>query len=324
VPSRIPLTLACGSYDINEALVDGTVAPDGVDLTVLTYPSPERHWRMIRHAEFDACELSLASFLMLHDQGRGVRAIPAFPHRRFRHGSIYVNAAAGIDRPTDLEERRVGLRAWQTTAGLWARGILQDHHGVDLTTIDWVCQDEEDVPFEAPGRFRLRRVADGESVTAMLEQGELDALIYPEVPAAIHRGDPRVRTLFEDPKAEEIAYFEATGFFPIMHTVVIRDPIAEANPWLPRNLLLAFRASKDLAFRRAVDPRRISLAWVAGLIAEQRRILGEDPWSYAFAPNRDLLAQMIRWSHEQGMIARAFDPEELFFPAAIDELPTYV
>jgi 4,5-dihydroxyphthalate decarboxylase len=324
VSSRIPLSLACGSYDINQALIDGTVVPDGTDLTVLTYSSPERHWRMIRHDEFDACELSMASFLMLRDQGRPLRAIPAFPHRRFRHGSIYVNTAAGIERPSDLAGRRVGLRTWQTTAGLWARGILQDRYGVDLSTIEWICQDEEDVPFEAPGRYRLRRVDDGESVTAMLERGELDALIYPEVPAAIRRGDPRIRTLFADPKAEEIAYFESTGFFPIMHAVVIREGVAEAHPWLPRNLLLAFRASKDLAFQRAIDPRRISLAWVSGLIAEQRRVLGDDPWSYAFASNRALLAQMIRWSHEQGMIGRVFEPEELFFPTAIDELPTYV
>ena len=324
MPTRIPLTLACGSYDINQALIDGTVSPDGIDLTVLTYPSPERHWRMLRHEEFDACELSMASFLMLHDRGRGLKAIPAFPHRRFRHGFIYVNAAAGIDRPADLEGRRVGLRTWQTTAGLWARGILQDHYGVDLSTIEWVCQDEEDIPFDPPPQYRLRRVAEGGTVTAMLERGELDALIYPETPVPIHRGDPRVRTLFDDPKAEEIAWFGATGFFPIMHTVVIRHSVAEANPWVPRNLLLAFRASKDLAFRRAIDPRRISLAWVSQLIAEQRRILGEDPWCYEFEPNRRLLAQMIRWSHEQGMIGREFEPEEMFFAATRDELPTYV
>lgn len=324
MPSRIPLTLACGAYDINQALIDGRVAPDGIDLTVLTYPSPERHWRMGRHEEFDVCEFSMASYLLLHDRGRRLTAIPAFPHRRFRHGSIFVNAAAGIRTPKDLEGRRVGLRTWQTTAGLWARGILQDQYGVDLSTIEWVCQDEEDEAFELPARFRSSQVAEGESVTAMLEAGQLDALIYPEVPESIHRGDPRVRRLFEDPKAEEIAYFRETGFFPIMHAVVIKDAVADANPWVPRNLLLAFRASKDLAFRQAVDPRRISLAWVSQTIAEQRQILGADPWCYEFERNRAPIAQMIRWSHEQGMISREFPPEDLFFPTTRDELPTYV
>ena len=320
----IPMSLACGAYDINQALIDGTIGPDGIDLTVLTYPSPERHWRMGRHEEFDAAEFSMATLLMLIDRGRALTAIPAFPHRRFRHGSIYVNAGAGITAPKDLEGRRIGLRTWQTTAGLWARGILQDYYGVDLSTIEWVCQDEEDEPFDTPERFRLRRVADGERVTTMLETGELDALIYPEVPGAVRRGDPRVRRLFEDPKAEEIAYYEQTGFFPIMHAVVIRNAIVEANPWVPRNLLLAFRASKDLAFQKALDPRRISLAWVSQVIAEQRRILGDDPWCYSFEQNRRLLAQMIRWSHEQGMISREFQPEEMFAATTRDELPTYV
>ena len=324
MPARIPLTLACGTYDINQGLIDGTITPDGIDLTVLTYPSPERHYRMGRHEEFDVCEFSMASYLMLHDRGRELTAIPAFPHRRFRHGSSYVNASAGIRTPKDLEGRRVGLRTWQTTAGLWARGILQDQYGVDLTTIEWVNQDEEDEPFDPPARFRVGRVAEGESVTGMLERGELDALIYPEVPQSILRGDPRVRRLFEDPKAEEIAYYGATGYFPIMHTVVIKNAVVEANPWVARNLLLAFRASKERAFRQAVDPRRISLAWVSQAIAEQKQVLGDDPWCYVFEPNRRLIAQMIRWEFEQGMISREFAPEDLFYPTTRDELPTYV
>lgn len=324
MPVRIPLTLSCGTYDINQGLIDGKIAPDGIDLTVLTYPSPERHFRMSRHEEFDVCEFSMASYLMLHDRGRELTAIPAFPHRRFRHGSIYVNAAAGIKQPKDLEGRRVGLRTWQTTAGLWVRGILQDQYGVDLSTIEWVCQDEEDEPFDLPARFNSRRVADGKSVTGMLEEGELDALIYPEIPQSILRGDPRVRRLFDDPKAEEIAYYGETGFFPIMHTVVIKQAVVDANPWIPRNLLLAFRASKDLAFRQAVDPRKISLAWVSQTIAEQKRILGDDPWCYEFERNKPLIAQMIRWEFEQGMISREFAPEDLFYPATLDELPTYV
>jgi 4,5-dihydroxyphthalate decarboxylase len=324
VSSVISLSLACGGYDINQGLIDGRIMPDGIDLTVLTYPSPERHWRMSRHEEFDVCEFSMATFLVLHDQGRRLGAIPAFPHRRFRHRSVYVNASAGIDQPRQLAGRRVGLRTWQTTAGLWARGILQDQYEVDLASIEWVCQDEEDEPLELPPQFRLSRVPDGAQVTAMLEHGELDALIYPEVPAAIRNGDPRVRPLFSDPKAEEIGYYERTGFFPIMHTVVIRDAVAQANPWVPRNLLLAFRASKDMAFREAVDPRRISLAWVAEAIAEQRRILGDDPWCYAFDRNRSMLVQLIRWAHEQGLVRRSFPPEELFYPSTLDELPTYV
>lgn len=323
--NRLSLSLACGDYDINQGLITGEVRPQGVDLTVITAPSPERHFRMNRNGEFDVCEFSLGSYIMSHGRGDWpVTAIPAFPHRRFRHGYIFVNAAAGIRRPADLNGRRLGIRTWQTTAGLVARGILQDDHGVDLRSITWVAQDEEDIPLQPGHGFRMERAPEGREVTEMLAAGDLDGLIYPELPEEVRRGDPRVARLFPDPKAAEIDHVTRTGFFPLMHTVVLRRDLADAHPWLPRELLIAFRASKDLAFARMRDPRRVSLAWFAEAMAEQRRILGDDPWAYDFARNRAGLAMMIRWSHEQGMLARPFEPEELFHPSVLAELPTYV
>lgn len=325
MPTKIHLTLACGNYDINRALIDGTVLPRGVELTVIVAPSPERHWRMARNLEFDVCEFSLGSYLIAHDRGdHGTVAIPAFPHRRFRHGYIFVNTAAGIREPKQLEGRRIGIRTWQTTAGLWARGILQDEHDVDLRSIDWVAQDEEDVPLTPGHGFRIERSPEGRPVTELLATGELDALIYPELPELIRAGDTRVARLFDDPKRAEIDYVTRTGFFPIMHTVLIRRQLAEAHPWLPRELLVAFEASKHRAFEAMRDPRRVSLAWFSEALEEQRRILGPDPWSYAFGPNRPAVETMIRWSHEQGMIARRFAPEDLFWPSTLTDIPHYV
>jgi 4,5-dihydroxyphthalate decarboxylase len=319
------LTLACGDYDINAGLISGEIVPQGVTLRTLVYPSPERHWRMARGLEFDVCEYSLGSLIAAHPRGDfPVLAIPAFPHRRFRHGFIYVSTGAGIRDPRDLEGRRVGVRNWQTTAGLWARGILQDDHGVDLASIDWVAQDEEDVPLADLSRFRLRLVAPGDTVTAMLERGDLDALIYPDPLEAVSRGDPRVARLLPDPKAAEIDWYRRTGFFPLMHAVVIRRTLVDTHPWLAGNLHAAFEASRALAFRRMRDPRRVSLAWFADALAEQEAILGPDPWRYSFGPNRAALETMIRWAHEQGIIARPFPPEELFAPTTLQDLPAYV
>ena len=104
----------------------------------------------------------------------------------------------------------------------------------------------------------------------------------------------------------------------------LAQDLVDRHPWLPRELLVAFRAAKDLAFARMRDPRRVSLAWFAEAMAEQRRILGDDPWAYDFARNRAGLAMMIRWSREQGMLAREFEPEGLFHPSVLAELPTYV
>lgn len=323
--NRIRLSLACGDYDINQGLINGVVQPQGVDLTVITEHSPERHFRMLRNGEFDVCEFSLGSYIMAHGRGDWpMTAIPAFPHRRFRHGYIFVNTAARIREPRDLNGRRVGIRTWQTTAGLWARGILQDDHGVDLRSITWVAQDEEDIPLQPAHGFRMERAPAGREVTEMLAAGDLDGLIYPELPDEVRRGDPRVARLFPDTKATEIEFVGRTGLFPLMHTVVLRRELADAHPWLPRELLTAFRASKQLAFDRMRDPRRVSLAWFAEALAEQRRILGDDPWAYDFERNRTGLERMIRWSREQGTIAREFPPEELFHSSVLQDLPHYV
>ena len=314
------LSLAVGDYDINRALVAGEVSPQGVELTVLTLPSPERHARMAVHREFDICEFSMATLLAMHGAGdRSLIAVPAFPHRRFRHGFIYVRDGSDLRRPEDLGGRRVGLRTWQTTAGLWLRGILGDDHGVDLRSIEWITQDPEDVPLRHATGYSITRAADGANVVDMLLTGELDALIYPEQPSA-----PGVRALFADPKAAEVDYYRRTGIFPIMHAVVMRRELVEELAWLPREILEAFRRSKERAFDAMRDPRRISLAWLRQAIDEQEAILGPDPWAYDYASNAKALETLIRYAHEQGFIAEPSSPADLFAASTIEDLPSYV
>lgn len=342
--SRLQLTVALGDYDINRGLIEGTVQAEGIELVPITLSSPERHWRMMRGLEFDVCELSLASYLMVRDQRElpglqrsperelpglqrspqrslPIIAIPVFPHRRFRHSYIFVNSEAGIRRPKDLEGRKVGIRTWQTTAGLWITGILEEHYGVDITRIRWFRQDVEDIPFTMPTEFDMTQLGPDRNVNTMLVEGEVDALIFPEMPSAFKQGDPRVRRLFEDAKAEEQRFYRATGLFPLMHTVVIKEDLLERCPWVARSMLKAFRASKELAWRRLEDPRTVSLAWLRELIEEQREVLGRDPWPYDLPSNRKALETMIRYSHRLGMIGRRMEPEELFFPQSIEPLP---
>jgi 4,5-dihydroxyphthalate decarboxylase len=315
-----PLTLAVGDYDINRGLITGAVSPQGVALTVLTLPSPERHARMALHREFDICEFSMATLLAMHGAGdRSLVAVPAYPHRRFRHGFVYVREGAAIQRPEDLSGRRIGLRTWQTTAGLWLRGILSDEHGVDLRSVEWITQDAEDVPLEHATGYSIRQAAPGENVVDMLLAGELDALIYPEEPRVAG-----IRPLFADPKAAEIDYFRRTAIFPIMHAVVLRRELAEELAWLPREVLVAFRRSKQLAFDAMRDPRKVSLAWLRQALDEQEAILGPDPWTYDFASNRTTLETIVRYAHEQGFVPEPFSPEDLFAPATVEELPSYV
>lgn len=100
---KIPLTLACGDYEIVRALKEGEVEPDGIDLTMLTdMDSTTRHWRFIRNLDFDMAETSGSSYIVARDQGAPVTALPVFLHRRFRHGFVFINTQKGINKPTDL------------------------------------------------------------------------------------------------------------------------------------------------------------------------------------------------------------------------------
>jgi 4,5-dihydroxyphthalate decarboxylase len=322
--AKLQLTLACGDYDLTRGLLDGTTAPQGIDLVPLTLPSPERHWRMTRGQEFDVCEFSMASYLASREAGLPFTAIPAFPHRRFRHSFMFVNARAAIERPSDLMDKRVGLRTWQTTAGVWQRGILQSEYGVPLDRVQWLAQSEEDIPLELPSGIRLGRLPAEANLDALLVEGELDAAFYPEVLPSVARGDPRVRSLFADPKAEEQAYFRKTGIFPIMHTVVIRDEVLEAHPWVAVTLLQAFQQAKERAYRQLENPRTVALAWVREALAEQRAVLGPDPWVYGLAPNRHNLETFCEYGYTQGLTRRRIAAEELFAPSTLQGIPKYV
>ena len=322
--SRLNLTLACGAYDLLRPLMEGVVQPAGIDLNVVTMASPERHGRMLRHEEFDICELSLVAYLVALDQGRTFRAIPAFPHRRFRHGYMVKRTDAGIERPSDLNGKRVGLDTLQNSAGLWMRGILQDHYGVDLKTVEWWCQEEEDVAFEPAKWMKLKRVPKGRDIDQMLLDGELEGALYPETLPSIKKGSPRVALLFPDPKAAEIEYYKKSGIYPIMHTVVVKGHILENNPWVAVSLLQALQRAKEICYERYQDPRNSIIVWFKESLQEQTKIFGRDPWPYNLEGNRKALEAAVRYEHEQGMIRKKVAIEELFFPASLQEIQSYL
>ena len=154
---KLRLTLACGDYEIVRALKEGTVQPDGIDLVLLTgMGSNERHWRMARKADFDACEVNVGAYFMGRDRGEELAAIPVFLHRRFRHGFVFVNAAAGIREPKDLIGKKIGGTNFQPASNIWMRGILEEQYGLPHKSVTWVVEREEDVKFEMPEGLESR------------------------------------------------------------------------------------------------------------------------------------------------------------------------
>jgi 4,5-dihydroxyphthalate decarboxylase len=312
--SKLSLTLACGDYEIVRALKEGTVQPDGIDLTVLTeMDSGTRHWRFLRDREFDMAELSCSSYFVARDRGLPFQAIPVFLHRRFRHGFMFVNTSKGIASPKDLIGRKVGVKQFQSSAIVWMRGILEHEYGVPHKSIEWFSEIEENVEFEPPPGLKIAQLPPDQSAEDLLAEGKLDAALHPELILPIIRKDPRVARLFPDYRREELAYYEKTGIFPIMHLMGIKREIVEKHPWVPVNMYNAFDKAKAVAMKRMANPRIVPLVFYRDVWEEQEDTFGPDPWEYGLTErNRHTLETLAGYVHEQGQIKRRPPIDELF------------
>ena len=318
----LTLSLACGPFDRTLPLLDGTVVPDGIRLEGLALSPGEMFRRQARNAEFDVCEFSLSTHSMLIGQGddRFV-ALPAFPSRFFRHRSIYVNVHAGIERPEDLVGRPVGAAEYQQTASVWARGILQDEYGVRAEQIEWHFgafnrpgRYEERSPVDLPDWLPQRHIPAETCLDAMLEAGDLDAIVAAAPPASFQRGSPNVARLFPNYGAVERDYFRRTGLFPIMHTMVVRRALLEREPWIAGRLYGALVEAKRIGMARvAADGAAArSLPWFLEHVDEVADLMGPDPYPYGLEANRHTVETFLRMSHEQGLTPRRLEPGELF------------
>src|SRR5713226_4031002 len=186
---KIKLTVACGDYEIVRALKDRTAEADGIDLVMLTgMGSRERHWRMARKLEFDVCEINVGAYFMARARNDPITAIPVFLHRRFRHGFIFVNTRAGIRKPKDLIGKRVGGTNFQPAGNIWMRGILEEHYGLPHREITWIVDRSEDVPFTPPPGLRIEMKTSAKSLSDMLADGDLPAMISPTIPRPLTLG----------------------------------------------------------------------------------------------------------------------------------------
>lgn len=292
------------TVDTNRPLNDGMIGVEGFDFEPV-----------LRLDQADAWDCGFAARMQSHEENEALLSIPAFPNRKFRLSYIYVNNKAGIESPRDLEGKKVGILFWANTAGVWVRGALQHTYGVDLNSIQWFATNPDTMTMPKGIRYELQK---GRDLDEMLVSGELDAVIEPNVLPSITRRDPRVRRLFTDYKAEEQTYFRQTGIFPISHVVTLRKSFVDRHPDAPVALLKAFREARDIAIEniQGADPQVMVLAWASALLDEQRTLMGENYFAYNIADNRKALAAIVQYSHEQGLISRAADFEELFAPEA--------
>ena len=319
--SKLRLSLACWDYDRTRALADGSVPVDGIDLVYQSLPVEETFFRMARHREFDVAEMSLSSYLVskfLPDDP--FIAIPVFPSRAFRHSNVYVNERSGIREPKDLIGKRFGTPEYQLTANVWIRGMLSDEYGVGYDSVTYVTGGEEEpgrlekLKLDLPDSIRIEAIGPGQTLSAMLASGEIDAFHGPRMPSVYANRAPGVLRLFEDYVPVERAYFQKTGIFPIMHTVVIRREIYERDRWVAMALAKAFARAQRVAYEDLLQTAALKtmLPWSFADAEATRALMGNDFWPYGFAPNEKTLDLFTRYSFDQGLSKRKLDPRDLF------------
>jgi 4,5-dihydroxyphthalate decarboxylase len=322
--ANVPITFGCGLYDRMQALYTGEVKAEGIDLDFQAIDAPRIIFdRMAGKQAFDVSELSCSEFITRQSAGdNAFVALPIFPSRAFRHGFIAINKRAGISKPKDLEGKRIGVPLYTMSAAVWIRGHLEHEYGVDLSNVHWVegsinSPTSHGEPTVLP---MLRKVPitvnkSGKSLSQLLDEGEIDAIIGTTLPDS-RRTNPEIVRLFPNFREVEQDYYKRTGIFPIMHLVAIRRDTYEKNPAIAQSLYNAFNESKRVALgkMRNLAALRYMLPWLGDDLDELDTVFGADPWPYGVEANRTTLATLMQYMVEQGLLKAVIPVEDLFLP----------
>jgi 4,5-dihydroxyphthalate decarboxylase len=306
---------------------NGTVRIEGCAVTYLPLYPEEIFHRVFKFQEFDISELSFSSYIRTVAAGTAAYiGIPAFVSRIFRHSGIYVRKGAGIQKPEDLRGKRVGVPEYQIAAVVWMRGMIAHEYGVLPSEIHWRSGGQEQpgrherTPLKPIAGLDLQPIGERQTLVDMLRDGELDALFTARAPSSFIKGESHIARLFADTRAAERAYYQKTGLFPIMHLIGIRKTLAEKYPWLATSVYKAFCEAKALAMidLRDVNALAVTLPWLEAEANETSAIMGDDFWKYGASENRREIEALTQYLHEQGLVERKVEIEELFHASTVD------
>jgi 4,5-dihydroxyphthalate decarboxylase len=328
-----PLDLEVSGYAFDHVrpLIDGDVQIAGCNTTF----HPGKIGDLNTHVfsgprTLDVTEIGLSPFMLAYanDDFRAYSLLPVFPLRLFRHKSVFIHADRGIERPEDLKGRRVGTPGYSSTSLTWIRGFMQHEYGVSPEDIDWVVSAADSSAKDA-GKISAQEqvVPEGISISVgppgkdesdLLLDGDVDALFHAAEPKAFIEGNPKVKRLFNDPRAAERDYFRRTGIFPIMHAVAIRNDLIDAHPWLPEAVFNAYSQAKQQRYEAMRREWLLgTLPWYGQELDETRALMGENFWPYGIAENEQTLNALFQYSHEQGLAKKRLTIDELFHPSTL-------
>lgn len=318
----VPLKIAIAEFPHTKAIRDGRIPIEGVQAEfVNVVPQIAAFRRMVRNVEFDVCELACTTYIVARAYGRPFQALPIFVQRAFHHAGVLVRPEAKIKSPKDLEGKKVGVRAYTVTTGVWTRGIFVDEFGMDNSKVTWVVDDEEHVtelklpPYvqHAPkGRSLVDMMADGELVAGFAGNAGVGRAGAPgegwdkkQIPEANYPD------LFPNAAELEADWYKRTGIYPMHGAIVVKDSVLKEHPWISRSLADAFdRAKADWLkeFRAgkgdtAIDKKYRKLV----------KIVGDDPLPQGIEANMPSIKALESIAFKQGLIPRRMSIEELFF-----------
>jgi 4,5-dihydroxyphthalate decarboxylase len=337
--AKLRLSFMSSVSDRVAPLIDGRVQPEGIELIHTMSGMSEGAWRVLNFKEFQVHELSISSYIIAKSMGMDFIAIPVFPHRTFMHTGVLYHEDSGIQKPSDLNGKKLGVGEYQQTAVLWMRGILMHDFDVDQFKVHWWMERTEEMSHGGATGFKpmegisFNRIPADKSLSSMLVSHELDAarVTYPWVRSYqdgnnVDRswkikgeGDwSKVKPLFPDKRAEGIRFFKEHGFIPANHTYVIRGDVYREHPWVALNLYNALVQAKQVSIDTLEERMPTNLVFGNDYMKMTREALGtEDPYPYGFKANQKMLQTIVDYSHEQGFIKEKPKVEELFAPVTV-------
>ena len=300
----LTLKAAMGSYGHTNALKSGAITPKGVTFEqVEVAPIINAFRRMCRQLEFDVSEMAITTYLCAKANNLPFTALPVFLVRAFHNGAVQINTDV-VKSPKDLEGKKVGVRAWTVTTGVWAKDILRTEHGVDLEKVNWVIVDEEYVTqYKTPGNVTSQI---GANLGEMLASGELAAAIgIPKVEAA------NVKPLVENAGAAQTEWYKKTGIYPINHTLVVKDELLAAHPSLGQDLYNAFKAARDqyvATLAASTEEADAAFTRISAMVG--------DPLPYGIEANRKAMEAIIAAATTQHILTQPTKVEDVFAKGA--------
>jgi 4,5-dihydroxyphthalate decarboxylase len=286
-PDKLKLFTLMGSYPNAMALKEGKLGSDILEFDFADVKVSNTAFKpLVRDAKFDLAEVAIVTFLQAYVYGKPYVLIPATVVGRGQLHTIAYNPERGALKPSDLNGKTLGVRAYTQTTGVWVRGILGEDYGVDLDSLKWVTFEEGHIA-EYNDPPNVRRAAEGKQLVQMLLDGELDAAIVGD-----KFPDSRLKPLIPDAETANRRWSETHGGVPINHMLVIREGLAKSRPDVVLEVYRLFREAKDAAFAQSGVPAL-------------------DPWRFGIEANRRSLEIVIDFALKQGLIPRRIEVDEL-------------